>query len=177
MFENAISFNQDIGSWDVSNGTDFSDMFKNAESFNQDIGSWDVSNGTDFYAMFNQADVFNQDIGNWNVSNGIDFRIMLEDAIAFNQDIRQWNISSSAELDNMLNNSGMIDAPATPTSRNENDAGYFIREIASSPTTLTDLEALQYVASNPDLIKAFGNNIKKLKVIIEIRKSRRSPTR
>ena len=40
-----------------------------AESFNQDIGSWDVSNGTNF-GMFYEADAFNQDIGSWDVSNG-----------------------------------------------------------------------------------------------------------
>ena len=33
----------------------------------------------------------------------------------------------------------------------------------TSPTTLTDLEALKYIASNPDLIKAFGTNINKAK--------------
>ncbi len=34
---------------------------------------------------------------------------------------------------------------------------------STSPTTLTDFQALQYIASNPDLIRAFGNNINKAK--------------
>ena len=46
MFSQALAFNQDIGNWDVSNGTDFSYMFYRANVFNQDIRSWDVSNGT-----------------------------------------------------------------------------------------------------------------------------------
>ena len=69
----AKSFNQDIGNWDVSKGTDFSGMFRKALKFNSDIGKWDVSNGTDFSYMFYGTPFFNQDIGNWNVSSGLNF--------------------------------------------------------------------------------------------------------
>ena len=43
-------------------------MFEKAEAFNQDIGSWKVSNVTDMSYMFEKAEAFNQDIGDWNVS-------------------------------------------------------------------------------------------------------------
>jgi surface protein len=47
-----FTFNEPIGSWDVSNVTNVSYMFDGAKSFNQNIGSWDVSIVTDMESMF-----------------------------------------------------------------------------------------------------------------------------
>ncbi|MBZ0244190.1 MAG: DUF285 domain-containing protein, partial [Bacteroidales bacterium] len=91
-------FNGPLGTWDVSNVTDMSNMFYLAKAFNQDIGNWDVSNVTSMYAMFNYATTFNQDIGNWNVGNVTSMFAMFYHASVFNQDIGNWDVSNVTSM-------------------------------------------------------------------------------
>ncbi|EIV8508202.1 DUF285 domain-containing protein [Vibrio parahaemolyticus] len=95
LFRYQGTFNQDISSWNVSNGETFQEMFSGASKFNQDISSWNVSKSKNFAGMFNWASDFNQDISSWNVGLGENFVSMFVNAVSFDQDISSWNVDSA----------------------------------------------------------------------------------
>ena len=66
MFYDAISFNQPLNNWNVSNVKLMASMFKVAKSFNQPLDNWNVSNVTDISRMFEKAASFNQPLDKWN---------------------------------------------------------------------------------------------------------------
>ena len=106
LFEDNLTFNQDISSWDTSNVTTTFEMFKSPGvtfAFNQDISNWDLSSLINMESMFNGALNFNQDIGDWDVSNVTNFKSVFKFASNFDQDLGGWDVSSATTLEEMFN--------------------------------------------------------------------------
>ncbi|WP_194775690.1 BspA family leucine-rich repeat surface protein [Pararhodonellum marinum] len=113
------NFNEELGTWDVSNVTNMSWMFAsgwpNVNPFNQNIGNWDVSSVTDMHYMFNNSN-FNQPIGEWDVSKVTDMSGMFSTNNAnhkapFNQDIGDWDVGSVINMNGMFYGSSSFNQP------------------------------------------------------------------
>jgi len=106
MFNGATSFNRDLSGWNTGNVTNMFFMFWGAESFNQDIGDWDVSSVETMRSMFARATSFNNggsgSIRNWNTGSVMNMRQMFEEAVAFNQDLDGWDVSSVTTMMGMF---------------------------------------------------------------------------
>ena len=98
MFNGAITFNQDISSWDMSNATSVRYMFKNCEVYNKSLLGWDTSNVTDFTGMFSGCLLFNQQLNYLNISSTTSLERLLYNCRKFNTNLSGW---STGHITNM----------------------------------------------------------------------------
>ena len=115
MFQNALSFNQNIGGWNSTNVTDMESMFTFASSFNNgsvgglsdaSLNSWNTGKVTSMNSMFRHASAFNQSIGNWDTHSVTDMGNMFE-TTQFNQSLTRsgniWNTGMVTSMTYMFN--------------------------------------------------------------------------
>jgi surface protein len=120
MFERALSFNQDISSWNVSNVERIKFMFQGATNFNNgdtgnnggasfdgstfslSLGQGDPDKTIDMSSMFQDATAFNQSISSWDVSKVTTMSFMFQNATAFNQNISSWDVSKVTNMSGMF---------------------------------------------------------------------------
>ena len=67
-----------IGTWDVTQVTDMSNLFLHQGTFNEDIGDWDVSNVTHMTGMFRGCTKFRQDLRKWDTRKVVDMKRMFK---------------------------------------------------------------------------------------------------
>ena len=109
MFTLATAFNQNIGTWKVSNVTDMNAMFQSATAFNNNgsstISSWSAPLCTSFSSMFILASNFNQPLTNLVNTSGVTsctMNAMFLLCPLFNQDIGGWNVSKVTTMAQMF---------------------------------------------------------------------------
>jgi surface protein len=119
MFHEAVNFNQNLSSWDMSNVENMAGMFDRARNFNNGCEpgvttcplNWKTPKVTDMQRVFNFANVFNQDISGWNTANVTNMSSMFNDAQVFNQNISGWNTASVSSMSNMFANASVFNQP------------------------------------------------------------------
>ena len=135
----------------------------------------EVGSSTSFKVKLNQEPLTDEDVV---VSlTGLDSTegILSVNKLTFNRS--NWNIAKDVVITGIADNAYDDDTKYLIRASVSNSGGYKGTEFdtifvenqnidksrnesfstTTSPTTLTDLAALHYIASNPDLIKAFGN--------------------
>ena len=166
MFKNAVSFNQDISSWDTSRVVKMDSMFLFTQPsgltigpmvFNQDINSWDTSKVTDASGMFFNSVAFNKSLTNWFntgslTGNGI--INMFDGATAFNGDVSGWDTSNCTNISGVFKDA--VNFNKSISSWNTGNSIAFVSTFENAAAYDEDLSALD-VSSAQFLVSTFKN--------------------
>merc|ERR1711865_1247712 len=109
LFDSAVTFNQSLTQWNVSNVRYMNGMFFNAKKFDNTLGAWNVHNVHNMAYMFAGATAFNQDIGSWDVFDVEDTESMFDYATSFNQNLGDWHIGNLHNMNRMFNGASKFD--------------------------------------------------------------------
>lgn len=135
LFFDCINFDQNIGSWNVSNVTNMGYVFgnnvtlrafpSNKGKFNNggspSIGNWNVSRVTDMTSLFVNQALFDQDLGKWGVGNCTSFAAMFGIYLNANTPTQTWTGS--------FNNGGSPSIGNWDTSKATNFSTVFCNQV------------------------------------------------
>ena len=114
MRTGAKAFTGGIEGWNVSSGTNFSNLFRGAAAFNTDLSTWDVRSAVTMESMFNGAVAFDGDISSWDTSNVKTFSHCFNGAISFtasrSSGLARWTLSSALDLTSLFKDASLFNS-------------------------------------------------------------------
>ena len=125
MFQNDMSFNQNVGAWNVSNVVTMANMFQSATQFNNGgsntIQTWYAPKCREFNSMFQSASRFNQPLSILVDTSGVTnvtMNSMFLNDTSFNQNVGAWNVSNVVTMANMFDNAFMFNNGGSDSIKN-----------------------------------------------------------
>ncbi|MCT4560803.1 MAG: BspA family leucine-rich repeat surface protein [Crocinitomicaceae bacterium] len=110
-FQDALAFNNggspSINNWVFPLCDSLQQTFMGALSFNQPVGNWNVSNIVTLYRTFQGAISFNQNLNNWNVQLIVTMYETFYNATAYNQPMNNWSPLALTTADRFAANSSL----------------------------------------------------------------------
>ena len=135
-FTSCTTFNQDIGTFNVTGVKNFWSCFLGCSSFNQDISSWDVSSATEMRLMFKNCSSFNRNLNTtWGplLTNVGVFSNMFDGCISYNQPMNLWDVSGAYFMDYMFSGATIFNRDLT---------GWCVSDVPNPPTGFGEDSAL-----------------------------------
>ena len=143
VYENIKINIADLKYLDTKEVKNFSSMFHCVLSNIDALEDWDVSKGTNFSNMFTKSNIKDlQFLENWNVSNGLNFSSMFEKCFITDlKYLKNWDVSKSENLSQMFSGCDIYDLEALKNWKvsNVKNFSYMFSDCAS----LNDISALE----------------------------------
>lgn len=104
-----VAFNEDLSGWDTSAAVSMIMTFAGASLFNGDISMWATGRVTSMVGMFQQASEFQGNLTGWDTSSCRNMSAMFEGAVLFNGDLAFFDTSNVVDMDSMFSDALSFD--------------------------------------------------------------------